>query len=117
MALAAAKAAVQIGAFAGVGLQGAPDQVEGLVKTAYQLWRDYVRAQGVGRPRDALGEAQDKVALVHLGGNIKDVTDGGHGYYAPYTLSLSLCMAAQDYRPPDLHYAVFGIVVIRARST
>src|SRR5262252_101678 len=34
---AAAKAAMQIGPFAGVGLQGAPDQVQGLVETPHQL--------------------------------------------------------------------------------
>src|SRR5215510_13115925 len=78
MALAAAKAAVQIGPLAGVGLQGAPDQVQGLVETPHQLRRDHVCAQGVGWPRHALGEAQNKIALVHLGGNVKDVADGGH---------------------------------------
>jgi hypothetical protein len=78
MALAAAKTAVQIGTFAGVALQGAPDQVQGLVEAPHQLRRDHVRAQGVGWPRDTLSEAQDKVALVHLGGNVEDVADGGH---------------------------------------
>src|SRR5262249_54883735 len=102
MAFAAAKAAVQIGAFAGVALQGTPDQVQGLVETPHQLRRDHVRAQGVGWPRHALGEAQDKIALVHLGGNVKDVADGGHirtlfasftgipTIHAPYTWILSL---------------------------
>src|SRR5215467_14221978 len=78
MALATAKAAMQIGPFAGVGLQGAPDQVQGLVETPHQLRRDHVRTQGVGWSRHAFGEAQDKIALVYLGGNVKDVADGGH---------------------------------------
>src|SRR5262252_979690 len=102
MALATAKAAVQIGPFAGVGLQRTPDQVQGLVETPRQLRRDHVCAQGVGWPCDALGEAQDKITLVHLGGNVKDVTDGGHmrtlfasftgisTIHASYTLILSL---------------------------
>jgi hypothetical protein len=94
MAFATAKTAVQIGSFAGVGLQGAPDQVQGLVETPHQLRRNHVRAQRVGWPRDALGEAQDKVALVHLGRNVKDVADGGH----TRTLRVTYCRYLYDGR-------------------
>src|SRR5712692_8341074 len=78
MALAAAKAAMQIGAFAGVGLQGSADQIQSLIETDRQLRRDHVAPQGGGRTSDPLGQAQDKIALVHLRGNVEDGADGGH---------------------------------------
>jgi hypothetical protein len=57
MAFAAAEAAMQIGAFAGVGLQGTLDEQQGAVETDRQLRRHDIGAQGVVRPRDSLGQA------------------------------------------------------------
>jgi hypothetical protein len=57
MAFAAAEAAMQIGAFAGVGLQGTLDEQQGAVETDRQLRRHDIGAQGIIWTRDALGQS------------------------------------------------------------
>jgi hypothetical protein len=64
MALAAAEAAVQVGAFAGAGFEGALDETQGLIETDDQLWRDHISAQRIGSALNTFGQAQDEVTLV-----------------------------------------------------
>jgi hypothetical protein len=78
MALAAAEAAMQVRPLAGVGFQRALDQMQCLIETDRQLRGDHVRAQGFGRTVHALGQTQDEVALMDLGGDVENVADDGH---------------------------------------
>jgi hypothetical protein len=78
MALAAAETAVQVGAFAGAGVEGALDETQGLIEADDQLRGRHVGTQRIGRPLHPFGQAQDEVTLVHLSGDVEDVADEGH---------------------------------------
>lgn len=79
VAFAAAKAAVQVAGFAAVALQGAADEVQGVVEAVFKLGGNHVLGQGLLDLVDPLGEAQDKVTLLNVLGDIDQVFDQGHG--------------------------------------
>lgn len=78
MAFPTPEAAVEVRAFARVGLESALDQPQGLIETDLQLRRDHIRAQGINRTIDALGQAEDEVTLMDLGGNGENIADRSH---------------------------------------
>jgi hypothetical protein len=83
MALAAAETAMQVGAFAGAGVEGALDETQGLIEADDQLRGHHVGAQRVGRTLHTFGQAQDEVTLVHLSRDIEDVAHEGHSDALP----------------------------------
>jgi hypothetical protein len=94
MALAATEAAVQVGAFAGAGFEGALDETQGLIETDDQLWRDHISAQRIGSALNTFGQAQDEVTLVYLSGDIEDVADEGHSTALPCRHGATSCRLA-----------------------
>jgi hypothetical protein len=68
--LAAAEAAVQVRSLAGAAGHRVADEVEGLVEAPHQLGGDDVLAQRAGGIDDALGQAEDEVALLDVFGDV-----------------------------------------------
>ena len=83
VALAAAEAAVQVGALAGVRGHSAADQRQRGIETARELFRHYVVAQRLLWPLHPLCQPQNEIALMDALGEVEDVGDGGHGHRAP----------------------------------
>lgn len=79
VALAAAETAVQIARLAAPGLHPGADQRERLIKASHQLWRDHVAVQRRLGMRNAFGELEHEVALVHALRDADDFCDLGHG--------------------------------------
>src|SRR5919109_5329529 len=94
MAFAAAEAAMQVGAFAGVGFEGALDETQGLIEADDQLWGHHIGAQRIGRTLDAFGQPQDEVTLMYLSGNIEDVAHEGHSDALPCRHGATSCRLA-----------------------
>ena len=83
VALAAAEAAVQVRALAGVRSDRAADQRQRVIEAARELRRHHVVAQRLLGPLHPLRQPQHEIALMDALGEIEDVGDGGHGIGAP----------------------------------
>ena len=85
MALAAAEAAVQVGALGRVAVHRATDQRQRLLERLHQLRRHHVLLQRLPAlvGLQAFSQAQDEVALVDGLRDGEDVTDRGHSSMSP----------------------------------
>ena len=79
MAFAGTEAAVQIGALAGAGVEGAFDHAKGLIETLEQLRGDDVLADGFRRDVEAIREFQHEIARADVFRQVENVAEGGHG--------------------------------------
>ena len=83
VALAAAEAAVQVRALAGIRSDRAADQRQRIIEATRELRGHHVVAQRLPGPLHPLREPQHEITLMDALGEIEDVGDGGHGLGAP----------------------------------
>ena len=70
---------MQVGRLAGAARDRALDEVEGLVEALHQLGSDDVGVQRSLGVDDALRQAEDEVALLHVFGDLDQLTEQCHG--------------------------------------